>query len=275
MQTIAIANQKGGTGKTTTTVNMGAALAKQGYRVLLIDYDSQGNLTTYLNGNRVGGVEYTITDLMQRAMEDEFVMPDKFVRHHEDGVDYIASNVHMASLDMALFNTLSRESILRYALEPFQQRYDYCLIDCGPHLGIVNVNAFTAANSVLIPVQAQKFAFDGLDDLVKSIHRVRRKLNPSLTIEGVVMTLVDHRTNLCKAICEEARRNQQCNLHIFSTEIPYNIRTAESSAAGHSVLMYDPKCKGAEAYTQLTKEVLNNAKEREITRTADLDAISR
>ena len=259
MITIAIANQKVGVGKTTTTVNLGAALAAQGKRVLLVDADPQGNLSTHLGFEKTSD-HGTLTSLLRAVVEDES-FPDA-IQHHEEGMDFIPSNINLAGMEVRLNSEMAHECVMREVLAPYQDQYDYCLIDCMPSLGILTVSSLVASDRVLIPVEPKHFAIDGLIALFQSIRKARRRINPNLEIEGIVLTLVDRRTNLAKDVCADLRKSYGKALRIYKTEIPVNTRTAESVSSGHSVLTYDPNCAGSLAYQALAKEVLNHERTR-------------
>lgn len=238
--------------------------------MLLVDFDPQGNLTSYLGTEMPDGLEKTITTLMEKVIEDKLIMPSEAVIHSVDGVDYIPANITLSNMENRLVNTLSRETVLRSVLENYEGRYDYCLIDCGPSLGFLLVNALSAANSVIIPVQAQPFALQGMAMLIESIAGVKRHINRQLQIDGVVMTMTDKRTTLSKEVCNSMRIAYGNRLRIFDTEIPRNTKTAESSAAKQSVVLYDPSSPGAKAYLEFTQEVLNiGAKEQILERDSD------
>lgn len=265
---IAITNQKGGVGKTTTTFNLGVALAKQGKRVLVVDVDPQSNLTTYAGWYDENELKYTLTDLMEQSMNDDEIKTKESILHHKENVDLIPSNLSLSALENSLTYAMSREYTLRNCLSSIKEDYDYILLDCQPSLGMLTINALASANSVIIPVQSEYFALRGMADLFKIINKVRRQINPTLKIEGALLTLVDSRTNLPKEIETQLKDNYGSILNLFKTQIPRAVKTAESTSSGGSVFSYDKNGTVASAYSSFAKEVLNDGKEHTKNATA-------
>ena len=251
---IAFTNQKGGVGKTTSCVNLSAYVAVMGKKVLIVDLDPQGNATSGVGIEKYKGLK-TIYDLVdgECALED-VVLPTVI-----DGLDIIPSTVDLAAAEISLVSMSQREKILKGILDPLKQVYDYIMIDCQPSLGLLTVNALTAADSVIIPMQCEFYALDGLTQLMNTIRLVKFHLNPSLDIEGVVRTMKDNRSNLVNQVSQEILKFFKSK--VFSTYIPRNIRLAEAPSHGLPIVLYDPASKGAEAYLSLAEEFLDRNKE--------------
>lgn len=257
---IAITNQKGGVGKTTTTFNLGVALAKQGKRVLVVDVDPQSNLTTYAGWYNEDELKYTLSDLMEQSMNDEEIKIKDSILHHKENIDLIPSSLNLSALENALAYAMSREYTLRNCLSVVKDEYDYILLDCQPSLGMLTINALASADSVIIPVQCEYFALRGMTDLFKIINKVRRQINPTLKIDGALLTLVDKRTNLSKEIQNQIKDNYGSILKLYDNHIPRAVKTAESTSSGGSVFTYDKSGVVAEAYSSFAKEVLDDGK---------------
>ena len=259
---ISLANQKGGTAKTTTCANLGIGLAQAGRKVLLVDADAQGSLTLSL-GWEPDELSITLYDLMIKAIQDKSVTHGEGMLHHEEGVDLLPANIELAGMEMSLISVMYHETILKQVIEPYKHEYDYILIDCAPSLGMMTINALAATDGIVVPTIPQHLPTKGIEKLLESVHQVRRGINPSLKIEGFLMTLMDGRTVYEREISEMIRKAYGGKINIFGTEIPRSVRAAETSAEGKSIFAYAPRNKVAEAYRQLTKEVLALEKQRE------------
>ena len=258
---IAIANQKGGVGKTTTAVNLGVALGFSGKRVLLIDTDPQGSLTKSckIDNADADALDVTLSELMANEMTGEdkdYSLINKAIKQFEN-IDLIPANISLSGTETALFNCMSRESVLKRTIEPLKQKYDYILIDCMPSLGMMTINALVAADSVIIPCEPSFLSVKGLDLLLHSIARIKRQINPDLKIDGVLMTMVDSRTNNARDITSALRDAMGININVFNIEIPRSVRATECPNLGKSIFAHDPGGKVAMAYEQLAKEVID------------------
>mgnify|MGYP001226745259 FL=1 len=259
---MAIVNQKGGTGKTTTCENLGVGLAMEGKKVLVVDTDPQASLTISLGYPIPDKLSLTLSDMMQKVMMEEPVVPGEGILHHQEGVDLMPANIELSGMEVSLVNAMSRETILKQYLDTIKKDYDFILLDCMPSLGMLTVNALAAADNVLIPVQAAYLPAKGLEQLWQTINKVRRQINPKLRIEGILLTMVDSRTTYAKEIANLIRENYGTNLKVYQTDIPRSVRAEEISAEGKSIFRHDPKGKVAEAYRILTREVISNAEKR-------------
>ena len=251
---IAITNQKGGVGKTTTTVNLGVGLVTAGKKILLVDADPQGSLTVSLGVKNPDALDVSLSSLMQSVMEDERLSGNAIIKHKE-GVDLLPSNIELSGIETGLFNVMSREYVLKNAIEGMKQNYDYILIDCMPSLGMMTINALVAADSVIIPSQPNFLSTKGLNLLLRSISKIKRQINPRLKIDGILLTMVDNRTNNAKTIISSLRSTVGENIRVFRSEIPFSVRAAECSLYGESIFSHDRSGRVAAAYAALTKEV--------------------
>lgn len=258
---IAMTNQKGGVGKTTSTVNLGVGLAKEGKRVLLVDGDPQGSLTISLGINNPDSLSETLATSMLAEIHDMEISADSGIIHHSEGIDLLPANIELSGVELSLFNTMSREMVMRNVLSRLKQNYDFILIDCMPSLGLMTINALAAADSVIIPSQANYLSTKGLNLLLRSISRVRKQINPNLRIDGILFTMVDSRTNNARSIISSMRTVAGDSLKVFRTEIPRSVRAEEAAEKGKSIYLYDANGKVAQAYTSLTKEVTGIGRE--------------
>ena len=245
---ISLANQKGGVGKTTTTVNLGTILAKKGKKVLLIDADPQGNATSGLGVDKE--CELSTYDILANDAEMEEVVQDTIIRN----LKLCPANMNLAGAEVELVSMMSREQRLKEKLEKVKDNYDYILIDCPPSLGLITLNAFTASDSVLIPVQCEYFALEGLGQLLNTINLVKKHLNKEIKIEGALLTMYDIRTNLSNQVVKEVKKYFENK--VYKTVIPRNVRLSEAPSYGMPITEYDPKSKGAKSYMKFAKEFL-------------------
>ena len=259
---IAIANQKGGVGKTTTTVNLGIGLVNEGKKVLLIDCDAQGSLTESLGFQNPDDLKITLSTMMQKAINEEPFAKDEGIIHHNEGVDLVPANIELSGMETALVNIMNRERALKTYIDKVKDNYDYVLIDCTPSLGMLTINSLATADEVIIPVQAHYLPAKGLEQLITTVGKVKRQINPDLKIGGILLTMVDKRTKFAKDVSGQIRFNYGKHLTIYKTEIPLSVKAAETSAVGKSIYTYDGNGKAADAYKDFTKEVLDGGKQR-------------
>ncbi len=254
-KSIAIFNQKGGVGKTTTNINLGACLALKGKKVLMLDIDPQGNTTSGI-GIQKKNLDYTVYDLL---VEDDFDTELAILQTSVDGLDIIPASVDLAGAEIELVQIEGRERRLKKSIDKVRDRYDYIFIDCPPSLGLLTINSLTAVESVLIPIQCEFYALEGVSQLVSTIDLVKKSLNKDLEIEGVILSMFDGRTNLSVQVVQEVKR--YFGSKVYSTVIPRNIRLAEAPSYGMAITEYDPKSKGAEAYLEFAEEFLEREEE--------------
>lgn len=263
---ITITNQKGGVGKTVTSACLGACLAKDNYKVLIVDFDAQGNLTKGLGFRDPKTYKLTLKDALFNEISEVDIHKDDYIIHTNEGFDILPSNISLSGADIQLTNVMSRETVFKRVLEHFKSDYDYILIDSNPALNLFTINSLTAADSVIIPVQAEPFATDGLYDLLKTITSAQKQLNPSLKIDGILITMTDSRTNLSKHIANEVRDRYGMKIRVFETEIPRGVRMAEASLHGLSPIKYSPSADASIAYQKFAKEV-DRINEKRIAKT--------
>lgn len=266
---IALTNQKGGVGKTTTAVNLGVCLSKQGKKVLLVDADAQANLTMSLGYPRPDDLPISLATIMQDIIDDKPFDVQKGILHHSEGVDLLPSNIELSGLEVRLINAISRERVLTTCINEVKKNYDYVLIDCMPSLGMLTINALAAADSVVIPTQPHYLSAKGLELLLRSVAKVRRQINPHLRIDGILMTMVMPRTNISKEVTALVRRAYGQNIKVFDAQIPHSIRAVEATAEGKSIFAYDKGGKVAAAYEQFGKEVADIGEKQKKQHRAD------
>lgn len=266
---IALTNQKGGVGKTTTAVNLGVCLSKQGKKVLLVDADAQANLTMSLGYPRPDDLPISLATIMQDIIDDKPFDVQKGILHHSEGVDLLPSNIELSGLEVRLINAISRERVLTTCINEVKKNYDYVLIDCMPSLGMLTINALAAADSVVIPTQPHYLSAKGLELLLRSVSKVRRQINPHLRIDGILMTMVMPRTNISKEVTALVRSAYGQNIKVFDAQIPHSIRAVEATAEGKSIFAYDKGGKVAAAYEQFEKEVAHIGEKQKKQHRAD------
>lgn len=265
---IAISNQKGGVGKTTTTLSLGVALSKLGKKVLLLDADPQGDLTVCmgyyeqeLNKNNQDKMK-TISTLIGCYINDIPLDINDVILHHEENIDLIPSNLDLSAMEIPLLNAMNREVVIKNCLKEVKDNYDYILIDCMPSLGMITINALAAADKVVIPVQTQYLSLKSVSQLMDSVSRVKRQINPNLEIGGILLTLYDNRTNLSQEIKETVKNEYGKYINVYKNTIPIGVKVAKSTSAGKSIFSYDKNSKVADAYYQFAKEVDESGKEK-------------
>lgn len=256
MMIYALSNQKGGVAKTTTTVNLAIGLARQGKKVLAIDLDPQSSLTIALGFHDTDELEHTISDKILSIINDTPFDPRAGILHHEENIDLMPSNITLAEMEMSIFHATSREYILKSYLEHFEDDYDVVVLDCSPSLGQITLNALTCADRVIIPIQAHFLSLKGMEQLFHTIQKTRKRLNRELEISGILLTMVNMKTNFSREISDIIQEVYGGQVHIFQQAIPQSIRVAEASADGSSIFTFDPKGKVATAYQGLVGEVL-------------------
>ena len=261
-EVIAVVNQKGGVGKTTTCANLGIGLAQAGKEVLLVDCDPQGSLSVSLGYTQPDKLPFTLTDAMSKILMDQSVGAREGILNHPEGVELMPADIRLSGMEVSLVNAMSRETILRQYLDTLKGQYSHILIDCQPSLGMLTINALAAADRIIIPVQPEYLPAKGLVELLKTVNKVKRQINPKLEIDGILLTMVDARTNFAKDISSLIREAYGSKIKVFRSEIPHSVHAKESTSKGKSIFAHDPDGKVAEGYRNLTKEVLQLEKER-------------
>lgn len=251
-----IGSQKGGVGKTTTTLNLAYSLEKMGKKVLAVDFDSQANLTTCFGIENTGELEHTIGHLMMAMIDDtKLPVPKRYIRE-KDGVDFIPASIYLSVVDAKLRLEMGAEKMLSSILEPLREQYDYILIDTCPSLGTLTINALAAADEVIITVNPQLLAMMGMQDFIRTVMKIRRRINPNLGIAGILLTMCESRTKLCKVLTEQVTENFQEQLRIFETRIPNTVKVGESIYYSMPIEQYSPKANAGIAYRRFAKELI-------------------
>ncbi|WP_287714148.1 ParA family protein [Blautia sp.] len=251
-----LCNQKGGCAKTMSSVSLGIGLAREGKKVLLADIDAQGSMTASLGYQHPDRMEVTLATVLGAVITDSPLPDGGGILHHEEGVDLLPANIELSGLEVTLVNTMSRETILRQYLQTVRDAYDVIILDCTPSLGMLTINALAAADEIIIPITPQFLSIKGLEQLIRTISKVKRQINPGLNIAGILITMADMRTNYAKDIVEILHKTYDGNMRIFESIIPLSVRAAETSAEGKSIYLHDPSGKVAAAYEALTKELV-------------------